>query len=170
MVLASPAGIETFSPAQRRVLEVTVTPDFVRKQLHGQIRDSLALAFYRMPPEAQWLIDRRTRMVGAELEGYAHAFAAGVRAMLANPVRRRLAEVQQSSVILMGDHDRLVPNRVFHPGQSPEQLMSAAAPDLGAEVMMFQRTGHLLPFERPGRFAGEVLAFTSPISVVQPSP
>lgn len=170
LVLVSPAGIETFSFSQRRVLELTVTPAFVRKQLPHQIRDAMALAFHRMPSEAERLIARRTQMMGAELEGYAHAFSAGVRAMLATPVRRRLRDVAHRCVILMGDDDRLVPNRVFHPAQSPEQLMRAAAPDLRAEVVMFQRTGHLLPFERPGRFAGEVLAFTKATAAVNRHP
>lgn len=160
LVLASPAGIETFSYPHRKVLEATVTPAYVRKQTQKQIHDGLLLAFHRMPLEASWLLERRLRMTGPELDGYAHAFAQGVRAMLACPVRERLRKVAARTLILMGGNDRLVPNRIFHPTLAPHSLMRPAAPELGAKLVMFPGTGHLLPFEKPVRFADEVLAFS----------
>lgn len=159
LALVAPAGIETFSEQERRALEATVTPAWVRRQTPRQIRDALSLAFHRVPAEAELLLRRRLRMRGPELEGYAHAFAQGVRAMLEAPVHDRLAEVRQRALVLFGDNDRLVPNRLFRPHHSPRALAQEAGRRLGAEVALLPRTGHLLAFEDPAGFVRELRRF-----------
>lgn len=164
LVLTSPAGLETFSTTEQALLKSTVTARWVRRQSERSIREALASAFYRMPVEAEWLMQRRLQFRGPELEGYAHAFSLGVRGMLALPVRHRLQEVQQPTLILMGEQDALVPNRVFHPSLNPRRLVRNTAPDLRAEVVWLDKTGHLLPFERPVRFATTVSQFASRVA------
>lgn len=159
LALAAPAGFETFTPKQRALMENTLTPAWVRGQGRRQLRDSLALAFHRMPREADWLLERRLKMHGGELEGYAHAFSQGVRAMLDAPVRHQLHEVRQPALVLFGDRDRLVPSPVFSPRDSPQSIGLAGAEAMGARSVLIKETGHLLPFERPERFTQELLQF-----------
>ncbi len=160
LVLVSPAGIERFNGAQRRILQAAVTAGWVRRQRPRQVRSQIAMAFHRMPPEAEWIIARRLALQGPELEGYAHAFAAGVRAMLAAPVIDQLREIRARTLVVMGQDDALVPNRLFRPQGSAGYVGRRAADAIpGARLVMLPQTGHLVPFERPGELTDHVTTF-----------
>jgi len=159
LALAAPAGVESFSPLARHALTTMVTPGWVRRQGERQIREALNLAFFRTPSEASWLLERRLRFTGSELDGYAHAFAQCVRAMLDAPIHARLPEVTQPSLVLFGEQDRMVPNRFFHPLSTPQQVAEQAARGLGCDSVLLPRAGHLLAFERPELFSRELLGF-----------
>ena len=160
LVLVSPAGIERFNGPQRSILQAAVTAGWVRRQRPRQVRSQIAMAFYRMPPEAEWIVKRRLALHGPELDGYAHAFAAGVRAMLAAPVIDRLRELRLRTLVVMGQDDALVPNRLFRPHGSAAYVGRRAAGAIeGARLVMLPRTGHLVPFERPGELTEHVTTF-----------
>lgn len=160
LVLAAPAGIERFSPLQRTMLQRSVSPAWVRRQSHGDLRTHLGLAFHGWPQEAERLLELRRRLRGPELDGYAHAFVAGVRAMLDEPVHDRLAELRAPTLVVFGAEDRLVPNRWLHPNLTTADLLRGAArtiPD--AEALLIPNAGHLVQFERPDGFDAAVLDF-----------
>jgi pimeloyl-ACP methyl ester carboxylesterase len=160
LVLAAPAGIERFSPLQRAMLQRSVSPAWVRRQSHGDLRTHLGLAFHGWPQEAERLLELRRRLRGPELDGYAHAFVAGVRAMLDEPVHDRLAELRAPTLVVFGAEDRLVPNRWLHPNLTTADLLRGAArtiPD--AEALLIPNAGHLVQFERPDAFDAAVLDF-----------
>ncbi|MCB9615744.1 MAG: alpha/beta fold hydrolase [Sandaracinus sp.] len=160
LVLAAPAGIEHFSPARRAMLQRSVSLSWVRRQSQGDLRAHLGLAFHGWPHEAERLIELRRRLRGPELEGYAHAFVAGVRAMLDEPVHDRLGELRPPTLVVFGREDRLVPNRWLHPGLTPADLLRGAArtiPDV--ETALIPDAGHLVQFERPEAFDALVLDF-----------
>lgn len=160
LVLAAPAGIERFSPLQQAMLQRSVSPAWVRRQSHGDLRTHLGLAFHGWPHEAERLIELRRRLRGPELDGYAHAFAAGVRAMLDEPVHDRLAELRTPTLVVFGAEDRLVPNRWLHPNLTTADLLRGATrtiPD--AEGLLIPNAGHLVQFERPDAFDAAVLDF-----------
>ena len=154
LVLAAPAGFERFSEREAHVLRSTVTPGWVRRQGRRQLMDALKLAFSEVPTEAAALLEYRLRMKGPELDGFAHAFARGVHAMLDHPLESPKVEVPTH--IVFGADDRLVPNRVFRPQSRPRDLARYAAESLGATHTVIERAGHLLPFERPQQFAEEI--------------
>lgn len=160
LVLAAPAGIERFSALQRAMLQRSVSPAWVRRQSHGDLRTHLGLAFHGWPQEAERLLELRRRLRGPELDGYAHAFVAGVRAMLDEPVHDRLAELRAPTLVVFGAEDRLVPNRWLHPNLTTVDLLRGAArtiPD--AEALLIPNAGHLVQFERPDAFDAAVLDF-----------
>ncbi|MEM9067335.1 MAG: alpha/beta fold hydrolase [Myxococcota bacterium] len=158
LVLVAPAGLERFRPEQARVLRQTVTPSWVRRQTPSQLRKALATAFHELPREADALLTRRLSFRGTELDGYAHAFARGVNAMLDDPIADCLPHVTAPSLVLFGATDRLVPNRMFSSLQ-PVDIARRAGAGLGAEVVLLPQTGHLVPFERPSAFSGQLTAF-----------
>lgn len=155
LVLAAPAGFERFSEREAHVLRSTVTPGWVRRQSRRQLSDALKLAFSEVPREASMLLDYRLRMKGPELDGFAHAFARGVHAMLDHPLEN--VSVDVPTHVVFGADDQLVPNRVFRPQSRPHDLARRAADALGASHALIERAGHLLPFERPQQFADEVV-------------
>lgn len=159
LVLVAPAGIETFSPIERHALTTMITSGWVMRQRERQLRDALALAFHRVPAEADWLLQRRLRLKGPELSGFAHAFAQGVRAMLDAPVLHRLEEIRAPSLVLFGEQDRLVPNRIFRPHGRPRDVAARAAAGLNAKSVLLPHAGHLLAFEKPEEFIHELLGF-----------
>jgi len=157
--LISPAGIEPFDRVQRRLLIDTFHPAAISAARPQQLRNHLEQGFHRMPPEAEWLHQRRVSLKGGRLERYAHAFSRGVRAMLDAPVHQRLAEVDHPTLLAIGAQDALVPNRFFRPADSPAALVARAQRAMPrAEARVVDRAGHLLPFERPADFVHLVSA------------
>lgn len=154
LVLAAPAGFEQFSEHEAHVLRSTVTPGWVRRQSRRQLSDALKLAFSEVPTEASTLLEYRLRLKGAELDGFAHAFARGVHAMLEHPLQN--VKVDVPAHVVFGADDQLVPNRVFRPESRPMDVARQAAESLGATHALIERAGHLLPFERPQQFAAEI--------------
>lgn len=160
LVLAAPAGFERFSPMQQAMLHRSVSPAWVRRQSLGDLRAHLGLAFHGWPPGADRLIELRRRLRGPELDGYAHAFAAGVRAMLDEPVHDQLTQLRAPTLVVFGSEDRLVPNRWLHPNLTTADLLRGAArliPDV--ETALIPNAGHLVQFERPEAFDAVVLDF-----------
>lgn len=154
LLLAAPAGFESFSEHEARILRATVTPSWVRRQTRRQLHDALKLAFDEVPAEASLLLDYRLSMKGPELDGFAYAFSRGVQAMLEHPLHN--VNVRMPAHVVFGESDQLVPNRVFRPQHKPADVARSAAAALGASHVLLPRTGHLIPFERPEKFAKEI--------------
>lgn len=160
LVLAAPAGLERFTPTEATMLQRSVSASSIRRQSQLDLRGHLGLAFHRWPDEAERLLELRRRMRGPELDGYAHAFAAGVRAMLDAPVHDRLGEIAAPTLLVLGREDRLVPNRWLHPSLTPADLARGAKRALpDAELVLVPEAGHLVQFERPDVFDAAVLDF-----------
>ena len=154
LTLVAPAGLEPFDRVQRRMLLELFRPPSIAAARPHQVRAQMDAGFHRTPPEAEWLVNRRTELSGGRLERYAHAFSRGVRAMLDEPVHGELERIGQPTLLAIGAQDALVPNRFFRPMDTPTKLLARAQPRFQrAEVRIVDRSGHLLPFERPDAFA-----------------
>ena len=162
LALLAPAGFETFTEMERKWLENAVSERWVRSRSPQEIRDQLALAFHRMPVQAETLLEFRNNLRGVELEGYACAFANSVKAMLREPIASQLPNMRVPTLVLVGDRDRLIPNQYFNRAEGLPQLAAqtvAAMPR--AKLVVLPNAGHLLHFEQPAAFARAISPFLS---------
>ncbi|MFP5363637.1 MAG: alpha/beta fold hydrolase [Thermoleophilia bacterium] len=77
-------------------------------------------------------------------------FDAALEAMTAYPIRDRLGEISAPTLVVWGEHDRLVPVR---DASEFEWLI----PD--ARKVVYADTGHMVMLEQPSRFDADVRAF-----------
>ncbi|WP_266205351.1 alpha/beta fold hydrolase [Pontibacter kalidii] len=161
LILAAPAGLETFTEQQKQLFKATVTPESIAKTTPEQIAANVKVNFHQMPADAQFMIEERVEMTkAAQFPDYSKAVAQGVAAMVDEPVYDKLPQLQMPTLILFGENDNLIPNRYLNPS-----LTTQAVAEIGKEripnsqVVMLPQAGHMLQFEQPEAFNEAVREF-----------
>jgi pimeloyl-ACP methyl ester carboxylesterase len=166
LVLAAPAGFETFSSTEGYAMKSFATADFFAKQGEEEIRKSFEANFFQMPPQAEQLIQERLAMRNSYgFEAYCQTVANGVKGMLDHPVREQLPNIRQKTLVLFGANDLLIPNRLMHKDLTTQQVAEEGTKALpNARMVMIPEAGHLLTFEKPQAVAAEIRQFLKPLS------
>ncbi len=155
LVLAAPAGLETFSAENREFFATYVTPATIRATTEPQIEANFALNFYELPEDARFMVDDRLEM-RKDTQAYAYyteMIPRCVRGMLDEPVAGRLSELNLPTLLIFGRQDRLIPNKFLHPTLTVETVAeSGEAAIEGAELLFFDRAGHFIQWDRPTAF------------------
>lgn len=169
LVLASPAGLETFEDGEAKWLADAVTDDFTCLATPEAIHVRHAGNFFRMPPDARFMAEDRVSVIGGpDFPQYCRAVSRSVRAMLDEPVYERLPEVDVPTLVVFGRSDALIPNPFLH-GGSTERLARRTVKRLpNAELVMLRRAGHIAQFEQAQAWNEAVLAFLAALPPVEP--
>ncbi|SIT88621.1 alpha/beta fold hydrolase [Pontibacter indicus] len=154
LVLAAPAGIETFTDQQKQLFKMTVTPESVQKTTPEQVVANFKVNFHQMPADVQYMIDDRLKMAeSAEFGAYSKAVAGSVAAMVDEPVYEQLPQVQVPTLIIFGDNDALIPNRYLNPNLTTQAVAETARDRIpNSQLVMLPETGHFLQYEQAGAF------------------
>ena len=150
IILVAPAGLETFTEKEAQLL-ITATPAVVfEKQDETVIRNNFKLNFFQQPSDVETLVQDRLRMKKcSDFKLYCETVSAGVKGMLAQPVKEKLKNIRIPVLILFGANDGLIPNKYLHPSLKLAELIkqsSALIPN--CKVEMINDAGHLLQFEK----------------------
>lgn len=161
LILAAPAGLETFTDQQKQLFKATVTPEGIAKTTPEQIAANIKVNFYQMPADAQFMIEERVEMTKAtQFPDYSKAVAQGVAAMVNEPVHDRLPQLQMPTLILFGENDSLIPNRYLNPNLTTQAVAGIGKERIpNSQVVMLPQAGHMLQFEQPEAFNKAVKAF-----------
>lgn len=154
LLLAAPAGIETFTEAQAQGLNAYARQAYPQKLPEAQIRQNYALNFYQMPEAAEALIQERLQLnESAYFPTYAQVLIKAVEGMLQTPVADRLGALAHPVLIVFGEEDKLIPNRFLHPQlttRAVAEKAQQAIPD--SELILLPEAGHLLMVEQSEAF------------------
>jgi len=162
LVLISPAGLERFDEGEGHWMIHAVTPEFVRDTSTRAVAVNVHRNFYRTPEEAEFMIADRLQVRGAsDFEDYCYAVSRNVAAMIEGPVRDRLGEIRQPTLILFGRNDALIPNPYLHGGWTRDVAAIGEREIPRSELLMVPECGHFVQFERPDVVNGAVLDFVS---------
>lgn len=161
LILAAPAGLERFNRLQGAALRKSFKPESLTKATRDSITKNVRYSLYRFEPEAQFMIEDRVNLAQTpHFKDYCHTVSESVAAMTRGPVWEYLPHIMQDTLILMGEHDPLIPNRLFSPMLKPRQIAQAGANRIPhARAQMIPRCGHFVPFEQPEQFNQAVIAF-----------
>lgn len=161
LILSAPAGFEQFTAQDRQVFQATVSAGAIAATPESMIRQNMAVTFYEMPADAQFMVeDRITMMNKPGFKNYVEAQAGSIFAMLEEPVWDMLPSIDQPTLVIFGKQDALIPNRYMHPGLSVEDVARQGAermPD--ATLKLIDNAGHFVHFEKPDEFNRLVLEF-----------
>lgn len=150
LVLLAPSGLETFTASQASLVGNFFNTGQIERTSDAKIRTDIENTFYKMPEDAQFLIEDRIRFKSkADFSGYAHAIAESVKAMLADPMQAELPNIKVPTLLIFGKEDKLIPNPYFNPSLKTETLAQEAASHLPqGELHLMEETGHLLIWEK----------------------
>jgi pimeloyl-ACP methyl ester carboxylesterase len=160
LILAAPAGFETFTKGQRQWFRNVMTLDGVMKTPVDDIQNNLYYNFYRMPEDAEFMITDRISMRKAkDFEAYSYAVVQSVNGMVDEPVLAHLDKISKPTLIIFGENDNLIPNRFLNPGFTKTIAESGHKMIKNSKLVMLPKTGHFLQFENPDGFNQAVKDF-----------
>lgn len=160
LILVDPAGFEAFNAGQKNWFKDVMTPNLVRLTTVDAIETNLASNFYRMPADAQFMIDDRIAMRDAsDFENYCLAVARSVHGMVDEAVLDKIAQIKVPTLIFFGEDDMLIPNRYLNPGFTSKIAETGADLIKGSKLVMVPKCGHFMMFEKPEVFNSETHKF-----------
>lgn len=163
LVLAAPAGFETFDTKEAAWLKSMFNPQAVAAATPEQLRFNYSLNFYNMPTDIEFMIEDRIDMTEAkDFELYCSTITKGVYGMLDEPVFSKLTELKQPVLVVYGTNDALIPNQILHKGTTTKQVAEKGMEKLpNATLKMIPECGHFVPFEKADIFNKMIVDFLS---------
>jgi len=161
LVLAAPAGIETFPPGAAAWMKQHWHEGRALEASEDALRLTFeTLVFNRMDAHAERLLEERVRTRDtAAFRGTSVAVSRSVAGMLDHPVFPRLGEVRAPTLIVYGTDDRMIPNPVFTGGRTLRIAEQGRDAIPGAELVMLPGAGHTVMHDDPAGFNRAVITF-----------
>lgn len=152
LVLVAPAGFETFSQADQQWFATFVTPAAILATDEARIKLNFAVNFHQMqfPEDAHFMYDDRMALKAdsAAYTAYCEMIPKCVQGMLEAPVFDRLSEVKPSTLILYGEGDLLIPNKILHPQLTTQGVAETALEKMRqASLKLLSACGHFVQWE-----------------------
>lgn len=160
LVLVDPAGFERFHEGQKQWFRDVMILDGVKKTPVDGIQNNLASNFYKVPADAEFMINDRISMrTAVDFEAYCYAVVQSVTGMVDEPVIDRLDQITQPTLIFFGENDNLIPNRYLNPGRTVDIAKFGNEKIKGSKLIMVPKCGHFMMFEKSEVFNKEVINF-----------
>lgn len=150
LVLIAPAGIEIFSPAEQMMMQNLLSfGDFMyadESHLESTIRDS----FEHQGKESRIIMDElKALLKNRSMQDWKSMCLSSIRGMLSDSMNRFLHQMEAKTLLLFGEKDRMIPNRMLHPHDSPKkiaQLGAALIPH--CDMHLIPNAGHFVQIEK----------------------
>ncbi|MDP3394519.1 alpha/beta fold hydrolase [Sediminibacterium sp.] len=150
LILVAPAGLETFTESEAAALIKYATPALYELQDSSTIVRNYKANFYKSNEETERLIQERITLKNCtNFKNYCAQIALGVQGMLAYPVKAQLNLIKQKTLILFGENDALIPNRLLHPTLNVHDIAAIGNQIPSAKIEMIPQAGHLLQLDQP---------------------
>lgn len=149
LVLVAPAGIETFTEAQK-VFFRNIPPSSVMASDEQAIRKNFIANFHNFPTEAEFMISDRIAMKeDPQFERYAQMVVNGIKGMVDQEVFDQLPKLGIPALVMIGEKDTLIPNQMMNPGLSQQGILDLAQKQIKqVDTHLIPDAGHMLMFEK----------------------
>jgi pimeloyl-ACP methyl ester carboxylesterase len=158
IILIDPAGFESFNNMQKTTLKNFTTVQAVKNATETRIRQHFAANFFKMPTDAEMMINDRLAMRNAsDFDDYCLVVTQNVAGMLDEPVFARLNKIKKPVTCLFGSRDALIPNRALNPHLTTEAVAkSGVAAIRDCQFIMIPDAGHFAMWEKPSLVNQEI--------------
>ena len=160
LILVDPAGFERFNKGQKQWFRDVMTLDGVKYTTPEGIQNNLATNFYKVPKDAEFMINDRISMrTASDFDAYCYTVVQSVNGMVDEPVIDYLQDIKVPTLIFFGENDNLIPNRYLNPGRTEPIAKFGADKIKNSKLIMVPKCGHFMMFEKPDTFNSEVEEF-----------
>lgn len=161
LVLAAPAGIETFEPGAAAWMKAYWHEARALEPGEHALRATFSQQVFRhLDEHAESLLEARVRMTSTRaFAGTSVAVSRNIAGMLDHPVAGRLGEIEAPTLVVFGEQDRMIPSPVFTGGRAEAVGRAAEAALPHASLVMLDDAGHTVHHDQPDAFHAAVLDF-----------
>lgn len=162
LILCAPAGFETFTQLEKTMYQSAIGFSDYFSTEENSLKKSIYSSFYQNPSQSEKMINELTDIMNAyPIKLYRHMIDACVKGMLNEPVYDKIKEIKQPTLILFGERDALIPNRLIHPVNTRNIAEQGAKLFPHATLKMIPQCGHFLQLEKPAVVNGYITDFIS---------
>lgn len=150
LVLCAPAGFEAFNPFQLSLYKSTIVfLDFFSSE-ENSLRKVIRSSFYQYPEYVDYMAEELIGLMNnaQSKQEYRRMIEACVDGMLQEPVYYALERINKPTLVMFGERDALIPNRLIHPFPTRRIAEEGTAKIPGAQLIMLPRCGHFLQIEK----------------------
>jgi len=149
LVLCAPAGFETFTPVEKDIYQRALQFFDLFSTEENSIKKAVHSSFYHLPTQGDEMIHDLTTILNSyPIHVYRSMIDACIAGMLNEPVFNRLHSINQPTLVLYGERDALIPNKLLHPVGTRKIAEAGCAQMPNAELHMIPQCGHFLQWEQ----------------------
>lgn len=149
LVLCAPAGFETFTPVEKDIYQRALQFFDLFSTEENSLRKAIQSSFYHSPNQGDDMVHDLTGIMQAyPIHVYRSMIDACIAGMLNEPVFDRLHLIQQPTMVLYGERDALIPNKLLHPVSTRKIGETGVAQMQDAVLHMIPQCGHFLQWEK----------------------
>lgn len=150
MLLFAPAGFETFNVIERTMYQAGIHFfDFFASEEYS-LRETIKSSFYNYPGQIDDMIQELVRLMKKQsVTQYRKMIEGCINGMMNEPVFDKLHTIQQPTLVLFGDNDALIPNKLIHPVSTTSIAKKGTSKMPNARLNILKNCGHFLQLEQP---------------------
>jgi len=151
LILCASAGFERFNGMERSIYQGTVSFLDMFSSDENSLRKVIRSSFYRYPEQTDAMINDLIDIMHKHPSREYHSMIeACINGMLHEPVFDMLHQIQQPTLVMFGERDALIPNRLIHPYHTKQVAETGTKEIPDAVLRMVPQCGHFLQMEKPG--------------------
>jgi pimeloyl-ACP methyl ester carboxylesterase len=147
--LCAPAGFETFSALDKTMYYATLQMlDHISSDEHS-LRNTMEHSFYHHRSQAEGMIKELTTILKTyKLNYYRKMIESCIRGMLEEPVFDKLSAIKQRTLVIFGNKDALIPNKLIHHTSTEKTAEDGVKLIPNATLRMIPDCGHFVQWEK----------------------
>lgn len=150
LVLCAPAGFETFNAVERTLYRTGIHFfDFFSSE-ENSLRQTIKTSFFNYPAHMEDMVQQLVKQMKQQpVSQYRRMIEACINGMMEEPVFDKLHTIQQPTLVIYGERDALIPNRLIHPATTQSIGQRGVAEMQAAQLKLIPKCGHFLQLEQP---------------------
>lgn len=160
MVLCAPAGFEQFTMFEKSMYRSFIGFADMFSSDENSLRNSVYNSFYKNPSQADAMLSEMSAILKTyPSTGYKKMLDASIQAMMNEPVIERLSKVEIPTLVIFGELDALIPNKLIHPIATEQLARTAVARMPNATLQMIPFAGHFVQWEKAEKVNEAIVSF-----------
>lgn len=149
LLLVAPAGFETFTALESSLYQATYHFfDYFSTEANS-LKKSIRSSFYHYSSQADGMIDDLLAILAQyPIQEYRRMIELSIHGMLQHSVYHLLSSIVQSTLIVFGERDTLIPNRLIHPVNTRKIAEDGLRQLPNATLEMISSAGHFVQWEK----------------------
>lgn len=149
LLLIAPAGFETFTALESSVYQATYHFfDFFSTEANS-LKKSIRSSFYHYSSQADGMIDELLAILETyPIKEYRRMIELCIHGMLQYPVFELLPSISQPVLVVFGERDTLIPNRLIHPVNTRKIGEEGVKQLQNGRLEMISSAGHFVQWEK----------------------
>ena len=159
MVLISPAGLEYFNQHEVMMMKHAMSfgDFFYADEFH--LENTIRQSFYQSKNESSNIIsDLKNILKKNKIKEWKDMSVASINGMLNEQVNQFLPTIETKTLIIFGDKDQLIPNKLIHFNDTPESIAKQGAELIShSAYKMIKDAGHFVQIEKSSLVNEEII-------------